>query len=350
MKRFLIICTLLIGLMRPISIHAQSELRISSVAWSPDGRLLAVGTSEGVNLYDSGTLVLVWSAATVQPINIVQFSPSGTWLAAGLGSGTGLGQGLVQIWIADSGEPVSTFEANRMMVRVLAFSPDENRLVTGGGYFPTRSGGDYRIRSWNTANWEEFSSMAIRGTGPITAVAYSSDGQYLVFSSLHGPTNLIDVATNKVVASVHQESADWIHFDSEASKLILGFYRSIQMWELRSQPELHLVRQTIWNTAYSENIVEFLQGEYVIGCDLENFVTSSEDSTLRVRSVETGEVVFSHREEDRRFTTATLSPDNSRLAFVSDTATLPMSESYQSDQQVAIWKLGAAQPDYLMID
>src|SRR5690606_34633852 len=123
------------------------------------------------------------------------------------------------------------------------------------------------------------------------------------------------------------------------SRMVLTFYRSVQVWELRSQPELHLVRQTIWRTAYSENIEEILTGELVIACSLDRFATSSDDGTPRIRDVETTEILFSYHEEGRHFTTATFNPDGSRLAFVSDAATSPISQSFGRDYQVAIWNL-----------
>lgn len=350
MRPFLILAALFIGLLLPTATTAQNDLQVSSLTWSPDGMLLAIGTSEGVKVYSAETADLLWQSSTERPVNVVQFSPSGTSLAAGLGSGTGIDQGFVQVWVADTGEQIAYFEANRFAVDVLAFSPDGQRLVTGGGYFPTRGGGDYRVRIWNTTDWAELPLVMSSGGGLITAAAFSSDGQYMVFSSLGGPANLIDTATNNVIASIYQEGADCLIFDAHASKLVLGFYRSVQVWELRSQPEIHLVRQTIWNTSYSENIEEFLPGEYVIGCELDRFATSSEDGMLRVRDVETSDVEFTYHEEGRRFTEASFNPDGTRLAFISDTGTSPISGSYQADYRVAIWTLNSAEPAYIDLD
>jgi WD40 repeat protein len=350
MRPFLILAALFIGLLPPTATTAQSNLLVSSLTWSPDGMLFAVGTSEGVKVYSAETAEMLWQSSTEQPVNVVQFSPSGTSLAAGLGSGTGLDQGFVQVWAADTGEQITYFEANRFAVYVLDFSPDGQRLVSGGGYFPTRGGGDYRIRSWDTTTWEAIPEAENSGISIVTAIAFSTDDQYMVYSNARSSVNLITADTNELTASIHQEGAECIVFDTEASKLVLGFYRSVQVWELRSQPEIHLVRQTIWNTSYSENIEEFLLGEYVIGCELDRFATSSEDGTLRVRDVETSDVEFTYHEEGRRFTEASFNPDGTRLAFISDTGTSPISGSYQADYRVAIWTLNSAEPVYIDLD
>src|SRR5258706_14500279 len=169
MRPFLILAALFIGLLTSTVATAQNNLRVSSLSWSSDGMLLAVGTSEGVKVYSAKTLGLIWQFSTEQPVNVVQFNPSATSLAAGLGSATGLDQGFVQVWEADSGEQIAYFEANRFAVDVLAFSPDGQHLVTGGGYFPTRGGGDYRVRLWNTADWKELPPLTSSGSGLITA-------------------------------------------------------------------------------------------------------------------------------------------------------------------------------------
>ncbi len=349
MKRLLILLLLLISFVVPGWIHAQDSPIVTSIAWSHDGTLLAVGTYAGVQIFSMATDTpeFLWAFETEQSVNVLQFSPSDDWLAAGLGNGAGGSQGMVSVWIATTGNPVTEFEANEFAVYALAFSPDGQYLVTGGGYFPTRAGGDYRVRTWNTDNWETVPNMESNGRGVISALDFAMDGIFMIYSSGQGPVNIVDIQTNDIVASVYQEGADCIVFDEQTDRLILSFYRSVQIWELRNEPEIHLVRQAVWDTAYSENLSEFLLGEYIIGCSLDYFITSSEDSILRVRNDETGDIVFSYVELDRRFIHAALSPDTTWLAFISNTGGSPFSENYVEDHRIGIWILGQSQPLYL---
>ncbi len=99
MRRFLL-GILLVGLLST-RLQAQGDVRISALAWAPNGLYLAIGTSDSVQVYnaEAESPVLLWQVETEQPVRTVLFNPSGEWLAAGLGSGTGLDTGLVLVWM-----------------------------------------------------------------------------------------------------------------------------------------------------------------------------------------------------------------------------------------------------------
>ena len=68
---------------------APDDAAVSSVDWSADGRLLAVGTGWGhVALYDRGTgeSLADWTESRGRSVMHVQFSPDGSTLAVGLAS------------------------------------------------------------------------------------------------------------------------------------------------------------------------------------------------------------------------------------------------------------------------
>ena len=62
------------------------------VAWSPNGRLLAVA-SKGVSIIDAQTLAEVRSLTTPHEVMSVAYSPDGSIVAAGL-----TGDGVVRLW------------------------------------------------------------------------------------------------------------------------------------------------------------------------------------------------------------------------------------------------------------
>ena len=61
---------------------------LQCMAWSPESRLLAVGTSLGVNLYDDQTLERVRELQTHLLVHSVAFSPDGALLASASADGT----------------------------------------------------------------------------------------------------------------------------------------------------------------------------------------------------------------------------------------------------------------------
>jgi WD40 repeat protein len=122
-----------------------------SVAFSPDGTLLAHGAGNAVVLSDlrigrpvrvlTGHTGAVWSVA---------FSPDGTRLATGGAGGT------VRLWDTATGRQLTDLSGHTGTVLSVAFSPDGTRLATGGD--------DGTVRLWDTATGRQLATMiATRG-------------------------------------------------------------------------------------------------------------------------------------------------------------------------------------------
>lgn len=154
---------------------------LTDVAWSPDGRRLAVGTSQGMHLYDANTLEEVYRLEPLRLVESLSFSPDGALLAIGLGDGT------VQLWQVATQKVVGILEESPLPIGDVAFSPDGHYLAAtlcAGWplYAPCTVGGTW---VWDTAegsaNVDEWRQAAVLEgpAGDVRRLAFSPDGRFL---------------------------------------------------------------------------------------------------------------------------------------------------------------------------
>jgi WD40 repeat protein len=102
---------------------------VQYVEFSPDGtRLLTVGGDRFVRVFDVARQTLVFALNNVALVNAARFSHDGDLIAAGGGSDTVLP---VRIWNAKTGALISVLDVTGRVVD-LAFSPNDKLLATAG--------------------------------------------------------------------------------------------------------------------------------------------------------------------------------------------------------------------------
>jgi len=149
--------------------------RIREIAYSPDGRLLAVGTSIGVHLYDAATFREVRYLETPAVVTSVAFSPDGVLLASGSEDET------VRLWRVADGSLVRTLEGHESDVESVAFSPDGALLASGSD--------DNTVRLWRVKDGSLVRTLEGH-TGGVWSVAFSPDGGLLASGSWDGTVRL----------------------------------------------------------------------------------------------------------------------------------------------------------------
>jgi eukaryotic-like serine/threonine-protein kinase len=210
-------------LIRTLTGHTKSRLirtltghtnDVSAVAFSPDGTLLATGSSQTARL---------WNAATGQTIRTltghtngpaVAFSPDGTLLATGSSQ-------TARLWDIATGQTIRTLTGHAGPVSAVAFSPDGTVLATGSR--------DQTARLWDAATGQTIRTLTGHA-GPVSAVAFSPDGTVLATGSRDGTTRLCDAATGQKIRTL-TDSGRAVAFSPDGTLLATGRGDQARLWD-----------------------------------------------------------------------------------------------------------------------
>jgi Tol biopolymer transport system component len=156
---------------------------LTSVAVSPDGKRLAVGSDDNsVCALDAPTgRVLMMAQGHRGAVTAVAVSPDGKQLA------TGSADNSVQVWDMPTGRALMRLQGHNKGVECVAFSPDGKTLASGGQ--------DKVVRLWDVSTGKELRQLeapdAVRGA------AFSPDGKLVAVAAGDKSVRLFDAATGK---------------------------------------------------------------------------------------------------------------------------------------------------------
>ena len=201
------------------------EGMVRQIAYSPDGKDLAVATSIGMFVYSIDTLEEVNSHETDDIVWSIAFSPDGKKVAAGLNDNTIL----LWDWQGDQISLILGDEYKYNAVNTVAFSPDGSLIA--GGYL---SGG---VGIWNVADGSRLRTlMADTPRIETKSIAFSPDGRFLATGSSDAKTRLWDVSSGTLRFSFGEaeNSVSSVAFSPDGTSLASASFSwdsTIRLWK-----------------------------------------------------------------------------------------------------------------------
>ena len=187
----------------------------SSMSFNLDGRLLAFGSRDAIEVLDVSTSRVLYSITSKKDmIGSIAFSPDGHRLASG-------GKNGIILWDAADGKWLKTFGAGDFV----AFSPDGQMIASAS--------------SQNITLWNLDTGQKIRSLGGKAPVVFSQDGRWLASRSADSHTVKIwNVTTGQEIATLGDPSDDLTSIAMSADGEWLAFaneYDTVWLWRRSSQ-------------------------------------------------------------------------------------------------------------------
>ncbi|MBI1325815.1 protein kinase [bacterium] len=202
---------------------------VYSLAVSRDGKWIAGGCSEGlVLLWEASTGKLLWTSKDPGHAAMsVAFSPDGSLLAVGYGTYSGTQTGRVKIWDVSSGSEKMTFDGPAGGVNRLAYHPDGRRLAVTGSEV---------VVVHDPATGRKLHEIRVHKRW-IYCAAYSPDGNWLATGGWDRTVNICDARTGeeKFEIFAHQGFVLDLAFGPDSKTLATTSEdRSVRLWEIPS--------------------------------------------------------------------------------------------------------------------
>ncbi|MDZ7962854.1 MAG: NB-ARC domain-containing protein [Aulosira sp. DedQUE10] len=288
------------------SVFTDILATIFSVAFSPNGKIIATGDANGeIRLWqiDDGQQILTCKGHTGF-VRSVAFSPDGQILASG-----GVDQ-TVRLWSVNDGKCIQTLHGHSDRVESIAYSPNGQLLVSGSV--------DQSLRIWSIHDGNCL--QVLQGhTHDIWSVAFSPDSQTVASGSFDETVRLWSVSDGQClqVLQGHTNGLRSVAFSPDGKMIASGSYdNTVRLWSVSDGNCVQVLQghtDRVLSVSFSPNSQIVASGSY--------------DKTVRLWSVNDGQCYQILQGHSDRVWSIAFSPDGQILA----------SGGY--DQTVRLWSV-----------
>ncbi|NVB37599.1 TIR domain-containing protein [Pseudenhygromyxa sp. WMMC2535] len=204
--------------------------------------------------------------------------------------------GMFRVEAADPAVEYATFGGHTETVKVVALSPEGERLATGGGR---------AVRLWAVDTRKALATFEGH-TKAVNALAFSPDGKCLASAGEDGTSRLWEVETKQALAILegHRGSVNALAFSPDGRRLATaGEDHTLRLWEVATGKALVSFEG---HTGSVEVLAFSPDGRHI--------ATGSEDNGARLWGVETGKALMSFEGHTGSVVALAFSPDGRHLA------------------------------------
>lgn len=292
----------------------------AALAWSSDGKLLAVGTYQVVKIMDPATGQTVRELkGHADVVHALQFSRDGKLLAAA--GGPPSQQGEVKIWDVATGNLVRTLGGHNDYVYSCSWGAEDKTLATASY--------DKLIKIWDVATGSEVKTLKDHADA-VYAVAFNPAGNLLASASADRSVKVWDVASGKRIYTLagHGDIVFTLAWNKDGRQITTGGAdKTVRTWNINA---------AAGNQARSMSAHEKTVNEVAYSPDGSMMASASDDRTVKIWNATNGSAVKTIGEQGEGALSLAFCPDGTQVAIGGFDGTVAV---YNSKEGTVVRKL-----------